>query len=118
MFRAVVERNGVANKFDIDSCGTGGGSPDWYTAGGFSYHEVRHVRSSCRACEALGGAGKVNARRWTQQGGAMARRGEAGGCAMVRSLYACGVDRDARQSPPMRHGTGRVGAGRDGVDSV
>mmetsp|Transcript_18336 Transcript_18336/g.54705 ORF Transcript_18336/g.54705 Transcript_18336/m.54705 type:complete len:271 (-) Transcript_18336:95-907(-) len=39
MFRAVVERNGVANKFDIDSCGTGGGSPDWYTAGGFSYHE-------------------------------------------------------------------------------
>lgn len=39
MFRAVVERNGVAEKFDIDSCGTGGGSSDWYLPGGFSYHE-------------------------------------------------------------------------------
>lgn len=29
MFRAVVEREGVADKFDIDSCGTGGGNPGW-----------------------------------------------------------------------------------------
>ena len=28
-----------AGEFDIDSCGTGGGSPDWYLPGGFSYHE-------------------------------------------------------------------------------
>jgi hypothetical protein len=29
MFRAVAEREGVADKFDIDSCGTGGGNPGW-----------------------------------------------------------------------------------------
>jgi protein-tyrosine phosphatase len=39
MFRAVVERNGMKDKFDIDSCGTGGGSPDWFLEGGFSFHE-------------------------------------------------------------------------------
>ena len=39
MFRAVVERNGLTDRFDIDSCGTGGGSPSWYREGGFSYHE-------------------------------------------------------------------------------
>jgi hypothetical protein len=39
MFRAVVERAGVADQFEIDSCGTGGGAPDWYLPGGYSYHE-------------------------------------------------------------------------------
>eukprot|EP00879_Flechtneria_rotunda_P013514 GHRR01014111.1.p1 GENE.GHRR01014111.1~~GHRR01014111.1.p1 ORF type:complete len:272 (+),score=72.18 GHRR01014111.1:539-1354(+) len=39
MFRAVVEKAGVTDQFDIDSCGTGGGSPNWYMLGGFSYHE-------------------------------------------------------------------------------
>lgn len=39
MFRAVAEREGVADKFDIDSCGTGGGNPSWYKPGGYSYHE-------------------------------------------------------------------------------
>ncbi|GBF99308.1 tyrosine phosphatase [Raphidocelis subcapitata] len=39
MFRAVVEREGVAGAFDIDSCGTGGGASGWYKPGGFSYHE-------------------------------------------------------------------------------
>lgn len=29
----------TSTQFDIDSCGTGGGSPDWYMEGGFSYHE-------------------------------------------------------------------------------
>lgn len=29
MFRAVVQRNGLEDKFEIDSCGTGGGNPDW-----------------------------------------------------------------------------------------
>ncbi|GLI67667.1 hypothetical protein VaNZ11_011828 [Volvox africanus] len=39
MFRSVVEKAGVAAAFDIDSCGTGGGNPDWFTEGGWSYHE-------------------------------------------------------------------------------
>mmetsp|Transcript_51513 Transcript_51513/g.122497 ORF Transcript_51513/g.122497 Transcript_51513/m.122497 type:complete len:275 (-) Transcript_51513:55-879(-) len=39
VFRAVVERRGLAEYFDIDSCGTGGGNANWYQAGGFSYHE-------------------------------------------------------------------------------
>ncbi|KIZ03283.1 protein-tyrosine phosphatase [Monoraphidium neglectum] len=39
MFRAVAEREGVADKFDIDSCGTGGGNPGWYKPDGWSYHE-------------------------------------------------------------------------------
>ena len=32
VFRSVVEREGVADQFDIDSCGTGGGSSDWCAA--------------------------------------------------------------------------------------
>jgi protein-tyrosine phosphatase len=39
VFRAAVERAGVADAFVIDSCGTGGGSSNWYKSGGFSYHE-------------------------------------------------------------------------------
>ncbi|EFJ46460.1 hypothetical protein VOLCADRAFT_75328, partial [Volvox carteri f. nagariensis] len=39
VFRSAVERVGLAAAFDIDSCGTGGGSPDWFTEGGWSYHE-------------------------------------------------------------------------------
>lgn len=35
----MVERRGLSNRFVIDSCGTGGGSPDWYTERGWSYHE-------------------------------------------------------------------------------
>eukprot|EP00798_Chlamydomonas_sp_ICE-L_P022263 gene22263-29335_t len=38
-FRAVVERHGLSNKFDIDSSGTGGGNPNWYLEGSYSYHE-------------------------------------------------------------------------------
>ena len=37
VFRGLVERAGAA--IDVDSCGTGGGSSDWYKPGGFSYHE-------------------------------------------------------------------------------
>ncbi len=29
VFRAVVEKAGRADRFLIDSCGTGGGNPDW-----------------------------------------------------------------------------------------
>lgn len=39
VFKAVVERNGLSEQFEIDSCGTGGGSSNWYRAGGYSYHE-------------------------------------------------------------------------------
>ena len=39
VLHAKVERSGVADAFFIDSCGTGGGSPNWYAPGGFSYHE-------------------------------------------------------------------------------
>ncbi|RLN67042.1 hypothetical protein BBP00_00001856 [Phytophthora kernoviae] len=36
----VSERaGGDASSFHIDSCGTGGGNPSWYQAGGWSYHE-------------------------------------------------------------------------------
>ena len=43
VFKAVVERHSVADRFVIDSCGTGGGNPDWYRTEdprrGWSYHE-------------------------------------------------------------------------------
>ena len=39
MFQATVEEAGLQEKFEIDSCGTGGGNPDWYLEGGWSYHE-------------------------------------------------------------------------------
>lgn len=39
VFTTVAERRGVADTMTIDSCGTGGGSPDWYREGGWSYHE-------------------------------------------------------------------------------
>lgn len=39
VFRAVVEKADCADSFLIDSCGTGGGSSNWYLDGGFSYHE-------------------------------------------------------------------------------
>ncbi|KAJ9506527.1 hypothetical protein QJQ45_005024 [Haematococcus lacustris] len=38
VFSAAVQRAGLAAAFDIDSCGTGGGNPDWYLPGGWSYH--------------------------------------------------------------------------------
>lgn len=39
VFTDVVKKAGVEGEFVIDSCGTGGGSPDWYLPGGVSYHE-------------------------------------------------------------------------------
>lgn len=35
----VLEQRGLTETFFVDSCGTGGGSPDWYIENGFSYHE-------------------------------------------------------------------------------
>jgi protein-tyrosine phosphatase len=39
VFVDVVKKANLTNKYAIDSCGTGGGSSDWYKSGGFSYHE-------------------------------------------------------------------------------
>eukprot|EP00899_Mesostigma_viride_P005362 jgi/Mesvir1/14827/Mv05454-RA.1 len=39
VFRALVEKKGVTERFEIDSCGTGGGASGWYKDGGFSFHE-------------------------------------------------------------------------------
>ena len=39
VFSSVVEREGLAGGLLVDSCGTGGGSSDWYRPGGSSYHE-------------------------------------------------------------------------------
>lgn len=39
VFTNTVEKNGASSRYKIDSCGTGGGSPDWYKEHGYSYHE-------------------------------------------------------------------------------
>eukprot|EP01024_Parvocaulis_polyphysoides_P040621 TRINITY_DN37010_c0_g1_i1.p1 TRINITY_DN37010_c0_g1~~TRINITY_DN37010_c0_g1_i1.p1 ORF type:complete len:275 (-),score=24.44 TRINITY_DN37010_c0_g1_i1:198-935(-) len=39
VFTGIVQKAGLQDKFLIDSCGTGGGSDNWYQPGGFSYHE-------------------------------------------------------------------------------
>eukprot|EP00208_Stichococcus_sp_RCC1054_P005704 CAMPEP_0206140094 /NCGR_PEP_ID=MMETSP1473-20131121/8308_1 /ASSEMBLY_ACC=CAM_ASM_001109 /TAXON_ID=1461547 /ORGANISM="Stichococcus sp, Strain RCC1054" /LENGTH=199 /DNA_ID=CAMNT_0053534107 /DNA_START=283 /DNA_END=882 /DNA_ORIENTATION=+ len=49
VFKAVVEREGVADRFFIDSCGTGGGSSNWFRENGFSYHEGDKADSRMRA---------------------------------------------------------------------
>ena len=38
VFRDLVQKQGCADEFVIDSCGTGGGSKNWYQPGGFTYH--------------------------------------------------------------------------------
>lgn len=45
VFQAVVKKRGVADQYSIDSCGTGGGSSNWYLDGGFSYHEGNNADS-------------------------------------------------------------------------
>ena len=41
VFKAIVAKESAldASSFHIDSCGTGGGNPDWYCVDGWSYHE-------------------------------------------------------------------------------
>jgi protein-tyrosine phosphatase len=41
VLKGIVAQKAGANtsSFHIDSCGTGGGNPNWYGAGGWSYHE-------------------------------------------------------------------------------
>lgn len=35
----VLARRNLQEQFFVDSCGTGGGSPNWYMEGGFSHHQ-------------------------------------------------------------------------------
>jgi protein-tyrosine phosphatase len=49
VFRQKVEQAGLASAFNIDSCGTGGGNPNWYEEGGFSYHEGDNADSRMSA---------------------------------------------------------------------
>lgn len=46
VFRDKVQRAGCADKFEIDSCGTGGGSSNWFKPDGFSYHEGMYARAA------------------------------------------------------------------------
>jgi protein-tyrosine phosphatase len=40
VFKDIVAKGNFSkNVFLIDSCGTGGGNPDWFRAGGWAYHE-------------------------------------------------------------------------------
>ncbi|OQR94018.1 hypothetical protein THRCLA_08273 [Thraustotheca clavata] len=39
VFKAVVAKDNASAKYDIDSCGTGGGASGWYKPNGWSYHE-------------------------------------------------------------------------------
>jgi len=39
VFQALIDRRGLGDEIEVDSCGTGGGSAGWYKDGGFSYHE-------------------------------------------------------------------------------
>lgn len=37
VFKQVTSKAGDADKFDIESCGTGGGNPDWYSTRNISF---------------------------------------------------------------------------------
>jgi len=39
VFGECVKKAGLAERFLVESCGTGGGNPNWYQEGGWSYHE-------------------------------------------------------------------------------
>ena len=39
VFRSTVEKQKATSRYLIDSCGTGGGSRDWYKPNGYSFHE-------------------------------------------------------------------------------
>eukprot|EP00210_Caulerpa_lentillifera_P002760 g2639.t1 len=39
VFNAQLKKHNLEDSFLVDSCGTGGGNPDWFIDGGWSYHE-------------------------------------------------------------------------------
>lgn len=49
VMKDVVSRRGLDESFFVDSCGTGGGSPNWYLEDGFSYHEGDEADPRMRA---------------------------------------------------------------------
>uniref|UniRef100_A0A6B2LL42 Phosphotyrosine protein phosphatase I domain-containing protein n=1 Tax=Arcella intermedia TaxID=1963864 RepID=A0A6B2LL42_9EUKA len=38
-FTSIVRKHNLLDEYHIDSCGTGGGSSNWYKPNGYSYHE-------------------------------------------------------------------------------
>eukprot|EP00884_Botryococcus_braunii_P021059 jgi/Botrbrau1/7637/Bobra.0159s0083.2 len=38
VFQNLINQAGVSADFEVDSCGTGGGNPNWYKPGGWHYH--------------------------------------------------------------------------------
>lgn len=53
VFSALVAERGLPIR--VDSCGTGGGSANWYRKGGFSYHEGEPADARMRAAAATRG---------------------------------------------------------------
>ena len=49
VMKDVLEKRQLTDHFFVDSCGTGGGSPDWYMKDGFSYHRGDPADSRMRA---------------------------------------------------------------------
>ena len=43
VFKTVVKKRNMENRFVIDSCGTGGGNPNWYMSGN---HQPSYLKSS------------------------------------------------------------------------
>lgn len=39
VLKGLLREKNLEEKYFVDSCGTGGGSPDWYMEGGMSHHE-------------------------------------------------------------------------------
>lgn len=63
VFKQVTEKAGAADDFDIDSCGTGGGSESWYKPGGMVYHtgdppDARMTSAALNRGVKLGGASR------------------------------------------------------------
>ena len=49
VMNGVLDKRNLADKYFVDSCGTGGGNPDWYIDGGFSHHVGDPADSRMRA---------------------------------------------------------------------
>ena len=47
--KMLVEKEPNPDSYFIDSCGTGGGNPEWYREGGWSYHEGDPADSRMKA---------------------------------------------------------------------
>ena len=86
---AVVEKAGVSGQFEIDSCGTGGGSSNWYLPGGF-----RFVRTP-----ALGANPVVQQETRRREGACTGAATRSGRC--VRACAPPGCIPAAHAPPPL-----------------